>query len=196
MAAVVEHQTGRRRVLDAAAGLFVAQGYAGTTLREIAAAAGIKAGSIYHHFDSKEALFVAVLDDGMQVMMDAFAETSTGLGDSPSVGDELGAHVRAHLTAVFVNGPYTTAHVTSFFSAPEEVRTRVVPVRDAYEKKWTGLFRRLFPDLSRREQRLHRLILFGAMNASAEWFDPSGDVAIGELAALITDQFLTGVQPQ
>ena len=71
-----QEQTGRRRVLDAAAELFVTQGYAGTTLRQIAAAAGIQAGSIYHHFDSKDALFVAVLRNGMTVMNDAFDEAA------------------------------------------------------------------------------------------------------------------------
>ena len=41
-------------VLDAAAERLVAQGYTATTLREIAADIGIKAGSIYHHFESKK----------------------------------------------------------------------------------------------------------------------------------------------
>ena len=51
---------GRQRVLNAAAERFVAQGYAATTLRQIAADVGIKAGSIYHHFPSKDALIESV----------------------------------------------------------------------------------------------------------------------------------------
>jgi len=189
----VEH-SGRVRVLDAAAQLFVEQGYAGTTLRQIAAAAGIKAGSIYHHFDSKEALFVAVLNDGMAVMIEAFDETATALGDTGETDEHVYAHVRAHLSAVFENGPYTTAHVTSFFSAPAEVRSQVVPVRDGYEQKWNELFARLFPHAARSQLGLHRLVLFGAMNASTEWFDPSGSLSLDELASTICNQFLYGVQ--
>jgi len=186
MAVAFKEQTGRNRVLDAAAELFVAQGYAGTTLREIASAAGIKAGSIYHHFDSKEALFVAILNNGMTVMLDAF--------DDAAIDGSLGAHVHAHLSAVFENGPYTTAHVTSFHSAPVEVRVQVVPVRDSYEQKWAELFGRLFGGSTITERRLHRLILFGAMNATAEWFDPGGDLTLDQLAATISNQFLHGVQ--
>lgn len=186
MAAVVEEQTGRRRVLDAAAELFVSQGYAGTTLRQIAGAAGIKAGSIYHHFDSKEELFVAVLNDGIVVMIDAF--------DDLAPDGSLAGHVRAHLSAVFEHGPYTTAHVTSFFSAPPAVRAQVVPRRDSYEQKWSELFERLFPQLAPNDRRLRRLFLFGAMNATAEWFDPHGDLSLNQLASTISDQFLNGAQ--
>jgi len=185
VAAVVDEQTGRQRVLDAAAELFVAQGYAGTTLRQIAAAAGIKAGSIYHHFESKDALFVAVLNDGIAVMISAFDAAA-------QVGD-LHAHVHAHLSAVFENGPYTTAHVTSFFSAPPTVRELVVPLRDSYETKWHALFAELFPATDARSLRVLRLILFGAMNATAEWFDVDGDLSIDQLATIVTNQFLHGV---
>ena len=114
MVATTDAQTGRRRVLDASASLFVAQGYSGTTLRQIAAEAGIKAGSVYHHFDSKEDLFVAVLHEGMVVMVDAFDGALRQFGADAAVPNRVLAHVRAHLSAVFENGPYTTAHVTAF----------------------------------------------------------------------------------
>ena len=190
---LVVGQPGRLRVLDAAAELFVAQGYAGTTLRQIASEAGIKAGSIYHYFDSKEALFVAVLNNGMTVMIEAFDGTAREQTDDAHVADHIHAHVHAHLSAVFEHGPYTTAHVTSFFSAPAEVRGQVVPVRDSYEQKWNELFARLFPKLAPTERSLHRLVLFGAMNASAEWFDPAGNLSLHQLASVISNQFLYGV---
>jgi AcrR family transcriptional regulator len=188
-----EETTGRARVLDAAAELFVRQGYVGTTLRQIAAAAGIKAGSIYHHFESKESLFVAVLNDGIVVMIDAFDEALDMLAAADEVAAHVQEHVRSHLSAIFENGPYTTAHVTSFFSAPAEVRSAVVPKRDSYEQKWNQLFEELFPAVDAKELRLRRLILFGAMNATAEWFDPAGSLSVDQLAATISDQFLHGV---
>jgi AcrR family transcriptional regulator len=188
-----EEITGRARVLDAAAELFVRQGYVGTTLRQIAAATGIKAGSIYHHFESKEALFVAVLNDGIVVMIDAFDEAQSSLAGTDDVAVHVREHVRSHLSAIFENGPYTTAHVTSFFSAPAEVRAAVVPKRDSYEQKWNQLFEVLFPAANTKELRLRRLILFGAMNATAEWFDPAGNLTVDQLAAAISDQFLQGV---
>ncbi len=60
-----------RRVLDAAEALFARQGYDGTSLREIAAAAGIREPGLYNHFASKQALYEAVLDRALQPMADA-----------------------------------------------------------------------------------------------------------------------------
>jgi AcrR family transcriptional regulator len=52
----------RRAVLDAARAAFGARGYAQASVDEIAAAAGVTKGAVYHHFESKEALFLAALE--------------------------------------------------------------------------------------------------------------------------------------
>ena len=51
----------RRLVLDAALKLFSKQGYRGTTVREVADAAGVSIGNLYHHFPDKEAIFRTLL---------------------------------------------------------------------------------------------------------------------------------------
>lgn len=51
----------RERVLDAAERLFAEQGYAGTSLRSIVAAAGVNLAAIHYHFRSKESLLEAVV---------------------------------------------------------------------------------------------------------------------------------------
>ncbi|HET9820264.1 MAG TPA: helix-turn-helix domain-containing protein, partial [Burkholderiaceae bacterium] len=61
----------RERILLEASRLFRHHGYAATTLREVADAAGIKAGSIYYHFESKEQILGEVLDKGIQAVADA-----------------------------------------------------------------------------------------------------------------------------
>ncbi|WP_062135648.1 TetR/AcrR family transcriptional regulator [Demequina aestuarii] len=52
---------GRDRVLASAARLFVEQGYAATTTRQISAAVGIKQPSLYYHFPNKAAILVELL---------------------------------------------------------------------------------------------------------------------------------------
>jgi AcrR family transcriptional regulator len=52
----------RGAILAAAQGLFETQGFAAATMDEIAAAAGVAKGAVYHHFASKEALFEAVFE--------------------------------------------------------------------------------------------------------------------------------------
>jgi AcrR family transcriptional regulator len=51
----------RTRIVDAALDLFAEQGFHGTSMREIASAAGLTGGSLYHHFDSKEDILLAVV---------------------------------------------------------------------------------------------------------------------------------------
>jgi AcrR family transcriptional regulator len=48
-------------ILDAALDLFSSQGYRGTSIREIAGAAGVSTGNVYHHFRDKETIFQTVL---------------------------------------------------------------------------------------------------------------------------------------
>ncbi|MBF8283944.1 MAG: hypothetical protein HW378_2859, partial [Anaerolineales bacterium] len=52
----------RTKLLEVAHGLFLENGFHGTSMRDIADAAGIAVGGIYNHFSDKEAIFAAVLD--------------------------------------------------------------------------------------------------------------------------------------
>lgn len=61
------------RILDAAEALFAERGYAATTLRDVAAAVGVRNPSLYNHFASKEALYAAVLERGIRPVFEALA---------------------------------------------------------------------------------------------------------------------------
>jgi len=51
----------RTAILESALELFSSQGYRGTSIREIAEAAGVSTGNVYHHFADKETIFQTVL---------------------------------------------------------------------------------------------------------------------------------------
>jgi TetR/AcrR family transcriptional regulator, cholesterol catabolism regulator len=69
----------REEILAIAADLFAARGFATTTVRDIADAAGILSGSLYHHFDSKESMVDEILrrflDEILASYRQAIAET-------------------------------------------------------------------------------------------------------------------------
>lgn len=176
----------RQRILDVTATLVLEHGVAGVAQRQIAERVGIKAASLYHHFASKNEIVEAVFRQGIDVMEQAWDEAASL---DVAGRDRLAAHIRAHLSALFENGPYTAAHVTAFRTAPAEVRDAVVPMRDAYEARWTGLLAEL--DLA-TPVGLSRLTLFGAMNTAVEWFDADRG-NLDELAEIITRQFSEGV---
>jgi AcrR family transcriptional regulator len=61
MAAALSRADTRARVLAAAAALFAARGFHGTTARDIAERAKVNLASAHYHFGSKEALYIEVL---------------------------------------------------------------------------------------------------------------------------------------
>lgn len=183
----------RSRILDEAASLFLRRGYEGTSLRHLAEVVGMKAGSLYYHFSSKDELLTTILERGIEVMHEAFDRAEHDHVDAdPST--RIGAHIRAHLSALYENGPYTAAHVVTFRTAPESVRAALVPTRDAYEARWTAMLSELQRAGSLAadvDVNVARLALFGAMNSSVEWFDP-GRGGLDRFADAITRQFWNG----
>ena len=183
----------RSRILDEAASLFLQRGHEGTSLRHLAEVVGMKAGSLYYHFSSKDELLTTILERGIEVMHEAFDRAEREHNDADPF-ERVGAHIRAHLSALYENGPYTAAHVVTFRTAPESVRAALVPTRDAYEARWTALL----SDLQQSgavaadvDINVARLALFGAMNSSVEWFDPERG-GLDRFADAITRQFWNG----
>jgi AcrR family transcriptional regulator len=62
MPKVVDHDEARQRLLDVASERFAARGYAATGMRELAAAAGVSTGSLYHYFPDKRTLFEQLVE--------------------------------------------------------------------------------------------------------------------------------------
>ena len=86
----------RRAVLAAARSLFGRKGYAQTSVDEIADAARVTKGAVYHHFAGKEALFRAVLAE-----VEAEAETRAAAAVDPEASpvDQIVARVNSYLDA-------------------------------------------------------------------------------------------------
>jgi AcrR family transcriptional regulator len=61
----------RTKILDAAVKLFSSRGFNAASVDEICTEAGISKGAFYHHFESKQALFLALLDGWLQTINNA-----------------------------------------------------------------------------------------------------------------------------
>lgn len=72
MAPQARSETTRQKILDAAIDVFSEVGYAPAGLGEVIARAGMTKGALYHHFDSKEALATAIIEQGANLTRDAF----------------------------------------------------------------------------------------------------------------------------
>jgi AcrR family transcriptional regulator len=96
----------RQSILDAAAEVLAARGYSGTTLTEVAELAGTQPGSLYYHFESREALITEVLLKGISAVNDHVVSVVKALPKSAPPADRLEAAIRGHLDIVLDRSAY------------------------------------------------------------------------------------------
>ena len=86
---------GSGRVLEAALKLFAERGYAGTSMRDIAAAADVKPATIYAHYASKEHILAELCRVGHEEQYRAARTAVLASGGDPA--GQIAAYVRAHV---------------------------------------------------------------------------------------------------
>ena len=160
----------RQEVLDAAAACFAGRGYRATTMREIAAQAGMLAGSIYYHFPSKGELLAAVYEEGVRRIEAAIDRAVAGLEDP---WDRLEAACVAHLEAILDESDYARVIIRVLPEDAAEGRAALVALRDRYEGRFRALFETV-PLARGTDRGALRLLLIGAMNWSQVWYRPGG----------------------
>jgi AcrR family transcriptional regulator len=193
-----ERDDGNRRqeLLRAAARLFRQQGFAATSTRDIAAAAGMRSGSPFYHFENKEALLAAVMQEGMQsalhlqtLAVDAAVASATALGHTLDARECLRVLVRSHFEVLL--GPdsdFIPVMLYEWRSLSPAQRNEVNALRRDYEAVWVPVLQALHDSgqLS-GDPSLARLMIFGALNWSVQWYDERRAATLDDLtqAALL-----------
>jgi AcrR family transcriptional regulator len=186
---------GRQLILDTAARLFRTGGYASTSLRDIAAEAGMKAASLYSHFSSKDAIVSEVLQIGVQRVFDHVRNTVDALPADVSPQLLLQAAIHSHLEGMLALQDYTSANIRIFGQVTATIREAHLPTRDTYERYWVSILARCAkcgPVDKRRDLRLARLFLIGAMNGTLDWFQ-GGAVSLKAVADELGELILNGL---
>jgi TetR/AcrR family transcriptional regulator, cholesterol catabolism regulator len=189
-----ERDDGNRRheLLKAAAQLFRRQGFAATTTRDIAAAAGMQSGSPFYHFKSKDALLYAVMEEGMQ---GAIARQRQMMVATLPAGDpraQLHSLVRAHFDTL--HGPgndFVPVMLYEHRSLNARQRTALAQLQMDYEAAWTPVLQALHTNGHLRAPvKLSRLLMLGALNWSVQWFDRTKEASLDDLADAAVALFL------
>ena len=113
-------------ILEAALQLFSKHGYRGTSIREIAEAAGLSTGNVYHHFPDKEALFRTLLDQYWEAIdtPDFPFNKALAAGAFPNDLEALAAAAqesvrayRRHVALIYVDVvEFDGTHIRKFYS--------------------------------------------------------------------------------
>jgi AcrR family transcriptional regulator len=158
-------------ILDATARLFRHKGYAVTSMRDIAAAAGMLAGSLYYHFESKDELLVAVYAEGVRRIS---ASVSAALARKLEPWARLEAVCAAHLAALLEDSDYAQVVIRVRPDDAPAAAGRLVALRDDYERLFARALAGL-PLAGRTDRRSLRLMLLGALNWSQTWYRSGHD---------------------
>lgn len=116
----------RRLVLDAALRLFSRQGYRATSVRDIADAAKVSTGNLYHHFPDKESIFRTLMEEYRATAASDVNPFFRALmtGNFPDNIEQLGygardsvRHFRLYMRLVFVDViEFDGTHIREFYS--------------------------------------------------------------------------------
>lgn len=183
----------RQALIRAAAHLFRQHGFDATSTRDIAAACGMRSGSPFYHFDNKVALLAAVMEEGMGFAIARQAEVLAGAGAPglPLVA-RFRALVRSHLDVLL--GPdsdFIPVMLYEWRCLTPAQREAVLALKNAYEAPWAALLAELHAaGLLRGDPGLARLLMFGALNWSVQWFEPGRRATLDELAEAALQLFL------
>jgi TetR/AcrR family transcriptional regulator, cholesterol catabolism regulator len=182
--AALRERYDRRRaqvVLDAAR-VFARHGYDQTSVPELSEALGMAAGALYHYFDSKEALLIAICDQLMDPLLAEARELVAG--DQPPE-ERLRALLRLWVSHVIEHRDHMLV-----FQQERHVIERGEQWRKVRESR--KLFERLLDGALRdaREHGLTRITddrlelsaLLGMVNHTAQWYRPRGRLTGTEIA--------------
>ncbi|GLY47477.1 TetR/AcrR family transcriptional regulator [Lentzea sp. NBRC 102530] len=189
--------TRRAELLELAAQMFAERGYGQTTVRDIADAAGILSGSLYHHFDSKESMVDEILRTFLDELFSSYREiVEAGLGPKQTL--------KALVVASFESIDTRHAAVAIYQNEAKHLTgiERFAYIEDRsveFRKLWTvlleegmsaGVFRAdLDVDVAYRFIR-------DTVWVAVRWYRPEGDLAADAVAdqylAILLDGIATG----
>jgi AcrR family transcriptional regulator len=184
---VDERDDGNRRhaLLSAAAHLFRSKGFAATTTRDIAAAAGMQSGSPFYHFKSKDALLYAVMEEGMHSAL-AHQRAATLLPGHAelSAADQLRALVQAHFEVLLGPGnDFVPVMLYEWRSLQPRQRKSMALLVAQYEALWVPVLTALHASGHLGAPvGLSRLLILGALNWSVQWFDSKKSASVQDLS--------------
>ena len=190
---VVETGDSRDGLLEAAGQLFRKKGFAATTVREIAEAAGVWPGSLHYYFPTKESILLALMEQGIASAEEGFR---AALEEAEDPIERIRLAIRNHIRMLVGDKHGTYVLLYEGRGLEGDARSAMVRLRDRYDAMWDGLLYqalgtgRLRKDL---DVRLTRLMILGAVNWMAQWFAAGKGRSADEIADDFATMMLDGI---
>lgn len=186
----------RQRLLDAAASVLAARGYAQTRLSDIVADVGLHPASIYYHFPSKDALVEAVLTNAVSTGRDVVSRSVAALPAPAAPLQQIVTAIHAHMRAVLEISDYVAAALRVVGEVPSEIRRAFAADQRHYMFYWDGLLKRAVEQGQIRRDadlRIVRVLLVNAMGGRIEWYTRHSSAGASKVADQIVRSFVAGL---
>jgi AcrR family transcriptional regulator len=168
-------------IINVSAELFRSQGYAETSIEEIANAVGILKGSVYHYIHTKEDLLFAIIDE---IYARTDAKSRVVLASEGDVVERLELFVDLHMEDTGDLAAKVAVFTTEYRSLPEDRRRQVQQHRDDYEDLLHSIIRQgqsqgvFVADL---DARLAAIGILQMLNGTYQWYRPDGRRSMDEI---------------
>ena len=183
----------RREVLAVAERLFSQRGYEATSVRDIADALDLKAGSLYSHIETKEELLWDILTAAADRF---FAAVEPIVRSNLVTVEKLRRCIAAHVHVVTESASAAAVFSSEWRHLGDSKRRQFAARRDEYEQ----LFRVLVHDAIREgefgdvDEKFATLLILSSINWIYQWYRPDGPMTPEEIARRITDLLFNGLR--
>jgi AcrR family transcriptional regulator len=180
---MIETGARRREIDEVATGLFHANGYAATSIRDIARALDMQGASLYAHVASKEDLLWAIVDRAATAFESAADRAAEETRGADAV-ERLAALVEAHVEVVTADPERSSVFVTEWRHLSGGRRAAIAGRRDAYEAR----FRETVADgvsvgaFGATDPAIAATYILTALNGIATWYRPDGRLSADRIA--------------
>ncbi|GAB4562883.1 MAG: TetR/AcrR family transcriptional regulator [Rhizobacter sp.] len=176
--------------------LFASKGYDGTSLRDIADAAGITKAALYYWFPEKEALFVRVVENRMGSLI---RQVSLAIEQAADPIAKIRAFLHASAEQMDANrSAWVTSSINFWSNFDAAQREILLAQRDRFEQ----LLRQCVADavaqglLRPADPALVTRLLLSGLNQLPRWHKPGGRLSAAQVVEAYLDMLLTGLQPK
>lgn len=176
--------------------LFASKGYDGTSLRDIADAAGITKAALYYWFPEKEALFVRVVENRMGSLI---RQVSLAIEQAADPIAKIRAFLQASAEQMDANrSAWVTSSINFWSNFDAAQREILLAQRDRFEQ----LLRQCVADavaqglLRPADPALVTRLLLSGLNQLPRWHKPGGRLSAAQVVEAYLDMLLTGLQPK
>jgi TetR/AcrR family transcriptional regulator, cholesterol catabolism regulator len=174
----------KQRILSTAITLFGERGTDSCTMRDLAAAVGIKAPAIYNHFSSKEEVLAAAMEDILGRFLWEQVASLPDFAMEDWLEEVITRHVRFQLqnprladaSDALLNGPGKKENL------PAPVYRRILGLQREYTELFCALIRAAWPTADRRQGMMAAFAMAAMCDRVSGWYDPGGRLSIEEVA--------------